>query len=1257
MNCLQPPNDKNTVKIISGLSGSSSKWNSLPLNNLNDLWIKNLENLQSGDIMICGGDFIEAASPDACFLGKNQKDPTGSLTVTAEKAASWKVNADYDKVCSTTEELNSCEYGAYQDEAGNTRPGTFQCICPCKDGKMSTYASNLDLLSACKSAMARGVKIVFMDDMFFLSDVYADNKRMHDLVFVTLQHYSDTLDPTKQECRGGGFYWYMYGQQGRSKLNGSFLKTHAKVTSFYFIGPSHKDKYFSSIQGSFNPSYPLSLTFEIGVNVLGLLENEFIKASAYFPFDELTHVISFAYTSDPSLGPRRYYTGLGPVPCPPSSEWTPNNTTPNHCNIPPCCKGEHHGFLQPWFNIANTLGISGFNPTSGDPGQPPPPASWWTSLKGTIWASDDASTTGYYPVFGNDVFNKPITIPTVEFCGLDFTKIKYGKSINENRVTFTDSNVVVKFGAAPTQLMGRYYYGLTLLSELLGDADKYVKVGLMQNFLDYPCVGEGCGSATKDSTDIIDKLAGTWLLGPSTKLPTRTTIGTTYNPGQMLKLFNKGVPLYIFQKLQPWMKKPDPKPSNWPVSSMCAFTCDSSSGTCQTSPPDPTKSFPDQSSCFDAFGKVTTGSNCYDNASACEKACTKKESYMKDPECSGTDNQAWVSSWTRGFNELGISPDGDMIIPWLQGRSTLNGIPVKQLGANYVGEKGPRSKLETGSLASVSSDNPYPLFVGWYSQNKKKTSGLHWKFYMNEKSMLLSTQHPISTFYTSGDAQGQDPSGIYTDTYTAMGYDIQWGNCPNMIAYYDQLYNWIWENSVLQFEGLAPPTSLAKNLIPPLCSTSGCKIPGAKPVGGDGSCYKGGKGARQPAPPSGKPPWKKIALGIGITLLILAIGTGVWLVIKSQRRGAAVVPEHSTGSKSLWNRIHASFQSFKGKGGLKYSAIAIAAVLLISLIIVAIVSLLKKSSSPKGYLMRIYPVMSKDASEEDYDKLFDSLGQYLQCCQTNNTYLDDKGNLLGDAITGPSGEAPNKMRYIGGIERFGPDDDPQSGNPFYPPIWKGFPCCQGDYKIPRMPKGKFVDWYALQYFNVPVIDVNDKGWDFEGRSKPANRSGFRSISTLGSTSPGTNLFGTVGQSKGKQALITPSDPTATNQGIPYGQVAGPGAVYAGSSFFCRAGFSPNGPQFDPDLKAWTLSGMKNDGKNWLNQYMTLDSMKHAIDFSNKKPWFNGFKEGEHLEIGHTQRVPGLPNSTGYWANYFGGGRNRSIPKSREDCCGECRSGG
>ena len=1332
MNCLQSPKDKNTVNVIAGLSGSSSTYNPLPLNNLNDLWIKNLEKLQSGDIMVCGGDFIQSASPDACFLGKDQKDPTGSLTVTAATAATWKVNADYDHVCSSDSELYSCNHGA--TGINKQRVGTSQCICPCincenltdekkcksnmscdwngKNCTLSTYASNLDLLTACNSAMQRGVKIVFMDDMFFLSDIYADNKRGHDFTFITLQHYSDTLDVKKNPaCKGGGFYWYMYGQQGKSINNGFFLRTHAKVTSFYFIGPSHKNKYFSSIQGSFNPSYPISLTFENAVNVVGLLENEFIKASAYFVFDELTHVISFAYTSDPSLGPRRYYTGLGNSPCPPSSEWASNNTTPNHCNIPPCSSGDRHGFLQPWFMIANALGISGFNPTSGEPGQPPQPAAWWKSLNGTIWASSDANTTGYYPVFGEDVFNKPLTIPTVQFCGLDFTKIKYGKSIGENRVTFTDSNVVVKFGSSPTQLMGRYYFGLSLLSELMGDANEYVKVGLMQNFLDYPCVGDDCGNTNKDSTDIIDKLAGAWMLGPSTQLPTRGNDGkTTYYPGQMLTLFNKGIPIYAFQK----DISLDPE-------DMCAFTCDPSAGKCKVNPPDPSKSFPNQlgNGCFDAYGNIT-GSGCYSDSYACGKKCTTKEGYTGPIKCNGNDYQDYVTSWTRGYNDSDTSPTPyDMMTPWLQGKNPVLGVQTSQLGKQYTGTNGPQSKLGNGKLSPVSKTNPYPLFTGWYSQNKEKKSGLHWKFYMSEKSILFSTQHPIPVFYSSGDVQNPSkPGNIYNETYTAMGYDIKWGNCPNMIAYYDQLYNWVWENSVWTFDGLFPSTPSAKNLIPPLCSTLGCKLSAGKAVGGDGSCYAGGKGAGEvhtggykctpgtgkwkdnnfcdpdnspkpqfsseaecmaaskngckpytggwkctsgtgkgegsyycdtdssknpkfktyeeciaatkngckAVPPShdgGKFPWGKIAQGVGISIIIIIIGLVIWFSIKSLR-GSRV----KTKSESMW-------KNFNAHGGLKYTALALVSLLIIILLVNVIT---RKHISTKDYLMRIYPAMDKNLKGGDYDKLFDSLGQFLQCCQTNNTYLDASGNLVGDAITGPSGEAPNKMRYIGGIERFGPDSNPQAGDPFYPPIWKGYPCCQGDYKIPRMPRGTFIDWYSLQYFNVPVINVNDKGWDFFGRSKPSKRGRFRSISTLGSTSPGTNLFGTIGMtSKNKQASITPSDPMAVNQGVPYGQVAGPGAVYAGSSFFCKALYSPNGPQFDPDNNVWTMSGQNNVGNNWLHQYVTLDNMKHALDFSNNKPWFNGFKEGEHFEIGHTQRIPGFPNSTGYWANYFGGG--------------------
>ena len=55
MNCFSPPNE-DTINVLSGLSGPGKQ----PENNLADFWLYNVKKLQSGDIMLCGGDFIQA---------------------------------------------------------------------------------------------------------------------------------------------------------------------------------------------------------------------------------------------------------------------------------------------------------------------------------------------------------------------------------------------------------------------------------------------------------------------------------------------------------------------------------------------------------------------------------------------------------------------------------------------------------------------------------------------------------------------------------------------------------------------------------------------------------------------------------------------------------------------------------------------------------------------------------------------------------------------------------------------------------------------------------------------------------------------------------------------------------------------------------------------------------------------------------------------------------------------------------------------
>jgi hypothetical protein len=912
MNCLQPPSDSKTINIISGLSGPGRQ----PLNNLNNLWFENVKNLQSGDIMVCGGDFILASGSDACYLNKNQTDPTHTLTVTAEEAAAWKVNEDYDKVCTTDKELAGCKYGAY--DSNHKFVGQQHCLCPCPDQTIK-YPTDNSLLDEAKKAMSRGAKIVFMDDQIFLTDVYPDNKPGHDYTFVALQNYSNQLSISKTPgCAGGGFYWYMYGQQGGGGVGApkgdKFLHTHAKVTSFYFIGPRSAGvkPWFSTIVGSFNPSFPLSLTFEIGTSLSGLLTNPVMRACAFFVFDELTHVISFSYTKRISGG-RTYYkgkpwngtSGFSQGGCPVNDDWSAPNTSPNHCTIPPCHSNDPQGFLQPWYDIGHSLGIKSFNPASTTQ---PVPAVWWTAIN-PVWKADDPNSGGYYPVFGEETFQETLTTDIV-FCGLNFqTPViesgKYGKT-DEERITFKESDATIDFGASPSQLMGRYQFGISLLSDLLGDATKYVKVGLMQRMLDFPT----CDDDTCDG-DIITSLANKWLLGPTTQLPYHDSSGgVQWKPGKMLDMLNKGIPLYVFQKL------PTGAIKNYNGDDIaCAFNC--VDGKCETSPPDPTQSFGNSpgTGCWDKHGKVQ--SPCYTSAKDCTTACvqsptTIQEDYVKKLECGFVEHQDYINTDTRGWDEFQHGAywgnANGLLLPWLQGRNVLgtNSVPVNALGDDYTGESGPMSTLENGMIAPVNLSNPYPIFIRWYE------SGFHWKFYMSEKNLLFSTQHPITAFYTSGGKES------YKDTFTAMGYDIKWGNCPSMIAYYDQLYNYVWKYKTYRLMGNDPsePTTngicmraqtpgiqgpcktgmtyYPQTLLPPLCSQAGCLIPGAQIIGGNGSCYPGGKGKKSlspapvgpgPTPHGGSNTLRNVLLISGISILVIGAIIGLIIFLnKSKKR-------------------------------------------------------------------------------------------------------------------------------------------------------------------------------------------------------------------------------------------------------------------------------------------------------------------------------------------------------------------------------------
>ena len=880
MNCLTPP--AKGINVLAGLAQPPSR--DAPLNNLNQVWLKMTQSLQKGSVMVCGGDFIGATQ--GCLLTDTTTNH-GALTTTAKEAAGWNVNPDSNKVCSTPQELHDCKCGDTTNgdckPDGSIKKGTLsQCICPCPAGEMK-YPPGTDdsnLLQACIDAMKRGAKIVFLDDGNFLNHIYPGGKDTRDYECITLQNASNNL-PLGGD---GGFYWYFYAPP-----DAIGVVTHAKVCAAYHDTGTDKP-WLSTILGSFNPSFPISLTFEMATVVVGYLSDPVMEMFGYVTFDVMTNIVNFQYSKNDvyikgGVWDKNKKGGAAQGMCPSNM----NSKYANHCTIPPSSSNDAFGFLQPWHNIGQSL--------KADMKQAAP---WWTKLAKGPWKE---SYTG--PMYGEKTFYQDGDIKTdVNFCGLKFCGDgidKYG-STDEQRIIFTDKDVVVRVGMTPSARFPRFNYGLQLINELMADTKEYFKVGIMTSFADDP--GEF-------ATTVMD---ANWVLGPGYKLPKRDGYNSNVTTGQMLTLTRKGLPIYVMQKPDTQLVKEAP----------CAFEC--KDGTCSVSdvksgPFENKNPYPHPTNtCYTIYGEPKTGScawgspgftsstdygnwniasycgapgddtkeacvcnstasgkkrtpgvwtpstaemkpSCFDSLSTCKSVCEgdTKENYTKT-RCDSRDVANWVGAISRSWPN-GEIPDGTgRLVNWLHGRDKIGVMshtgsvetPRTKFEVGMPPNLAPMSKLGNDQLNTVSPTNPYPIFYRWYK------SGLHWKFYMNESSMIFSTQHPNHFFYSD------------SITGTTMGYDIRWSNCPGMIAYYDQLFNYVWKYDTIQLDGMDPAYPIAGGIcygaptpsnspqngcasglyfsknpyLPPLCSGAAgdncCDIPGSSNL--DGACYPGGQG-------------------------------------------------------------------------------------------------------------------------------------------------------------------------------------------------------------------------------------------------------------------------------------------------------------------------------------------------------------------------------------------------------------------------------
>jgi hypothetical protein len=88
-------------------------------------------------------------------------------------------------------------------------------------------------------------------------------------------------------------------------------------------------------------------------------------------------------------------------------------------------------------------------------------------------------------------------------------------------------------------------------------------------------------------------------------------------------------------------------------------------------------------------------------------------------------------------------------------------------------------------------------------------SAFHWKFLMTDNTIFISTQHPVPFFY--------EPSGC------THGYDVSFKNCPNILEYFNNMYNYMWENRSYVTKDELNRLNMTEKEFPKLSGT-GCQI-------------------------------------------------------------------------------------------------------------------------------------------------------------------------------------------------------------------------------------------------------------------------------------------------------------------------------------------------------------------------------------------------------------------------------------------------
>ena len=168
-----------------------------------------------------------------------------------------------------------------------------------------------------------------------------------------------------------------------------------------------------------------------------------------------------------------------------------------------------------------------------------------------------------------------------------------------------------------------------------------------------------------------------------------------------------------------------------------------------------------------------------------------------------------------------------------------------------------------------------------------------------------------------------------------------------------------------------------------------------------------------------------------------------------------------------------------------------------------------------------------------------------------------------------------------------------NGKPLFGTTWSSLDICD-KVRLPYIPKGYFLSFNHYNKTNQPVIEVTKKMYNIE------DWTSFRQTLHWGFSKDG----GEISRSAR----------------------SGPGTYWLTNFSLIRDFYYPNGIYFDTKSKTWSIkcnmsSNLPNHNCKWLSDTR----------------WTYGFKQGEYIEITHSENSPGMPQSNGYWFNGLPGG--------------------